>query len=492
MKLTGLTLLAFLAAAASQKLIKVEDPVLSGGILPALEQDGCWTCGSDYDCNKPVCNVDPYTRVGTCGTGSSTIKRGSERLLQQSATCCPKDRNVPTECELRILINLLDLAVSADHKLAAQWLRLSFHDAGTFNQNTGPNGDGCEVGSTVGGANGCLMTNLDFRDQPENGFLDGPILTLKAITLIWEEHPETCLAVSAADMIQFAGLFASWRQVPPAGVTASKLATLKKFEWGRTDELNCDINWCDNLPGFQLGTDATDIAMRCLNSGKEIKKKMMDRNGFTAEEAAALLGAHTIGLTRNSFGSEHSNPWVKNGSDGATKDGPVFDNTFHKFLKDDLRANTITEFVKNLAPFTETFTDWYKDTTMGVNYLDTDIALAFPSPDEKAFPSFHTFTAAFAKDNAAFLTKFFAALEKMSKLGVDAKLATPTACTSCDGDGKGTISTDLLITLISEIGTAEAQAEDELRLKLETEIVKSLRDTSNVLIPVQDLKKAIP
>lgn len=490
--LAGLTLFAFLATANAQQKLSFaqEDP---GGIRPSPEQDGCWTCTSDYDCNKPVCNIG-YNGVGTCGASSSgnPTKRGAERSLQQAAECCPKERNVPTACELNILINLLDLTISADHKLAAQWLRLAFHDAGTFNQNTGPTGDGCEVGGTVGGANGCLMTNADFRDQPENGFLDAPIFTLQSIKMIWEEHPDTCLSISAADIIQFAGLFASLRQVPPAGINASKTATLKKFEWGRTDEPNCDINWCDNLPGFQLGTDATDIAMRCMNSGKEIKKKMMDRNGFTAEEAAALIGAHTIGLTRNSFGSSHSNPWVSNGSDGATKDGPVFDNEFHKFLKNDLRASTVEEFVKNLAPFTETFTDWYKDTKLGLNYLDTDIALAFPSQDKKAYPDFHSFTANFAANNGDFVNKFFAALGKMSKLGVDAKLAAPSACTKCDGDGKGIIPVDLLVTLISAIGTAESEAEDELRKKLETEIVKNLRDTSNILIPESQLKKAIP
>jgi len=395
---------------------------------------------------------------------------------------------VPTECEVDILIRLLDFAISADHKLAAQWLRLSFHDAGTFNQNAGSSADGCEAEATQGGANGCLMTNPDFRDQPENGFLDLPILTLTAIKRVWEEHPDTCLAVSAADMIQFAGLFASWRQVPPAGIDATKLATLKKFEWGRIDETNCDINWCDNLPGFQLGSPANDIAMRCVNSGKEIKTKMMDRNGFTAEEACALIGAHTIGLTRNSFGSDHANPWVKNGSDSATKDGPVFDNAFHQFLKKDLRAKTVQEFVKNLAPFTETFTDWYKDTVDGVNYLDTDIAIAFPSVDKNAYPDFHTFTQTFANDNAMFLAKFFAAMDKMSKLGVDATLTKPTACTSCDSDGKGTIPVGLLVTLVGDIGSAESEAQEVLVKKLDSDALKFLRDKSNIQILRSELK----
>ena len=49
-----------------------------------------------------------------------------------------------------------------------------------------------------------------------------------------------------------------------------------------------------------------------------------------------LIGAHTIGQIRNTFGE--ALPWVFNGDDHATADGPVFDNAFHNFLINDIVA----------------------------------------------------------------------------------------------------------------------------------------------------------
>ena len=105
---------------------------------------------------------------------------------------------------MEILIGLLDLAIAGKHRLAAQSICLAFHDAGTFNQQTGE-----------GGANGCLMTKPDMHEQPENGFLDLPLNTLEAIKNTWEACAETCISISAADMIQFVGHVAAIRQVQP-------------------------------------------------------------------------------------------------------------------------------------------------------------------------------------------------------------------------------------------------------------------------------------
>lgn len=379
---------------------------------------------------------------------------------------------MPTECEVDILINLLDLAVSADHKLAAQWLRLSFHDAGTFKTST-----------NEGGANGCLMTDPDFLFQPENGFLDLPVNTLKAIKHTWEAHADTCIAISNADMIQFAGLFASWRQVPPLGMDNSKNIKLKEFEWGRPDtaEDDCDVAWCDNLPGFRLGTDPNDIPLRCLEAGKEIKVKMMERNGFTAEESAALIGAHTIGLTRNSFGVNLADPWVTNGGDSA----PTFDNAFHDFLINGVTENTAQDFAANTAPFNQDFGDWFRVSSTGLNHLDTDMALAFPTQDPNVHPDFHSFTEAFANNNNLFLRTFFESLKKMGKLGVTQLLSTPTPCTICDGDGE--LTTETLIGLIKDLGAATGEAEDSLNTKQQTDEFRLARESDSVPLTKEDM-----
>ena len=51
-----------------------------------------------------------------------------------------------------ILIDMLESHVLADRKLASQWTRAAFHDAGTF-----------DVNIPEGGANGCLLNDPNMR-----------------------------------------------------------------------------------------------------------------------------------------------------------------------------------------------------------------------------------------------------------------------------------------------------------------------------------------
>lgn len=315
----------------------------------------------------------------------------------------------------------METAIKRDLKLASQWLRLAFHDAGTFNKAT-----------NEGGANGCLINHVPMRDEDENLFLDLPINTLVVIRKNWEQHLMTCIKVSGADMIQFAGFFSSLRQTGASpGLTAAKRVQLKTFEWGRPDQTNCQTRWARNLPGFQLGNDHRGVAFRCLMAGKEIKDKMMDRNGFTAEEATALIGAHTIGLTRNTFGNFLAGPWVTNGADQATANGPVFDNAYFDFLDKKIPMNTAATFQNDVRPFTQPFPDWFRDEPRDINHLDTDLALAFPTQNGATHPDYHVFTKKFSNNNEVFLTTFFTSLGKMGKLGVRVGLSAPGACDTC-------------------------------------------------------------
>ncbi|EJK54709.1 hypothetical protein THAOC_25641, partial [Thalassiosira oceanica] len=112
--------------------------------------------------------------------------------------------------------------------------------------------------------------------------------------------------------------------------------------------------WAGNLPGFDLKNDGNIAGSkgRCAADGGEIKTKMMDRNGFTAEEATVLIGAHTIGHLRHAFSG---NPWVPDGADNATPDGPVFNNKYHDFLINTIVANDASQFAApspGIVPFT--------------------------------------------------------------------------------------------------------------------------------------------
>lgn len=244
----------------------------------------------------------------------------------------------------------------------------------------------------------------------------------------------TCVKVSAADIIQFAGFFSSLRQTGASpGLTTTKRNQLKTFQWGRPDQSSCQTRWARNLPGFQLGNARQGVAFRCLMAGKEVKDKMMDRNGFTAEEATALIGAHTIGLTRNTFGTSLAGPWVSNGADNATPNGPVFDNAFFDFLDKKIPTSTAAQFQNDIRPFTSRFPDWFRDAPRDINHLDTDLALAFPTQNGGIHPDYHSFTVKFSNNNEVFLEAFFRSLGKMSKLGVRVGLSAPGVCDTCTG-----------------------------------------------------------
>jgi len=90
--------------------------------------------------------------------------------------------------------------------------------------------------------------------------------------------------------------------------------------------------------------------------------------------------------------------------------------------------NNANSFAVNVVPFDDPqgiFPSWFRDFSSGIDHLDTDLALAFP-PLNPSHPDFSVFTSSFANNNDLFLDKFFAALEKMGRLGVRAKLSPAT------------------------------------------------------------------
>jgi hypothetical protein len=80
----------------------------------------------------------------------STVNNTSTNL---SSKCpCKDPKIIPDRCEVDILIDMLESHVLADRKLASQWTRAAFHDAGTF-----------DVNIPEGGANGCLLNDPNMR-----------------------------------------------------------------------------------------------------------------------------------------------------------------------------------------------------------------------------------------------------------------------------------------------------------------------------------------
>ncbi len=120
--------------------------------------------------------------------------------------------------------------------------------------------------------------------------------------------------------------------------------------------------------------------------------------------------------------------------------GAIFDNAYHDFLINTIIENDAFSFDINVHPFTDPsgiFPSWFRVMPPGggLDHLDTDIALAFPSLNTSVHPNFHLHSIGFANSNDYFLKMFFVALQKMSKLGVKVELFPATHCelTDCTG-----------------------------------------------------------
>ena len=259
-----------------------------------VTQDLCsLECLVDSDCPMVCSKANDEDTFGTCivGTSASTPQLTSPQLTStqptnpqltspQPTSCeeCITPKIVPNVCEVDILIDMMETSVIGNHELLPQWTRAAFHDAGTYNQETGE-----------GGANGCLLNFLPMRREPENNFFDLPLNTLMTIKDEFNSHRSTCVDISSADILQFAIFFATTRQkdtpeslVSGTSTANAKRATLRNnFLWGRPDEQDCDTLWVENLPNLN-SAEGGPITGRCTAAGAQIKDKMIDRNGFTA------------------------------------------------------------------------------------------------------------------------------------------------------------------------------------------------------------------
>lgn len=388
---------------------------------------------SGGECQRALveeCSVFDHDYCGPCGEARDD--RCFQSVLAFLAVCdatpaptvspTPGCRVVPATCEVAVLEAILDEAISQTPALTAQFLRMGFHDAGTFDSTLG-----------VGGARGCLLTDPVTGAQPENGGLLTPIEMLNEARDLWRQillSQGSCIQPSAADVVQFAARFAALRQTRAQDIVD---AAPNNFMWGRPDAEECLPDWTLNLPGFEHGVPFNDVAGRVTEAGKEIERKMVEGNGFSPREAVALIGAHSLGMTRTSFGPSLAGPWVHSGADDASDNGPVFGNAFFEFIVHEVATGpsgtrSLDDFDSDTSPpFLLDFGTWFQ-TPDGLNYLDTDVALAFDLGT--AVTDFSVFAQEFANDNIVFLEAFFDSLDKMSFLGTPSS-AIPTQPIPC-------------------------------------------------------------
>lgn len=178
-----------------------------------------------------------------------------------------------------------DVLVSGDTVGAV--VRLAFHDAAGFNQNT----------QDDFGIDGCV----DLNNPDNNGLQD-------AIELLNIIHAPWCDVISRADFWVLAGYVA-------VEISAPNGFTLPAFRYGRTTNDNC------------VDADGAVSRLPAASHGmEEIDRVFVTAMGLTRADAVALLGAHTLGRMETA-NSGFNGPWTNNPG--------VFNNEYYDTLVND-------------------------------------------------------------------------------------------------------------------------------------------------------------
>eukprot|EP00035_Acanthoeca_spectabilis_P010521 m.186045 g.186045 ORF g.186045 m.186045 type:complete len:419 (+) comp15046_c0_seq2:172-1428(+) len=196
-------------------------------------------------------------------------------------------------------------------------VRLTFHDAGEIDIRTS---------SDNLGVDGCV----DLGQADNNGLATviGQLDTLRA---------PFCHLISKADFWVLAGKVAVERRATVAGYTVP-------FRFGRTDAADC------NYSGGRLPSAEGGVA--------EITRVFVDQMGLTFRDAAALLGAHTLGRTQTA-NSGYNGPWVP--------DSGVFDNDYYDEIFEPWQKTAVDA----------THTEWRRGDNPTRIMLNADMELAF-------------------------------------------------------------------------------------------------------------------
>jgi hypothetical protein len=246
--------------------------------------------------------------------------------------------------------NEIEREMGGCSSIARLWIRAVFHDAGTFDK-----GDGS------GGADGSLLLSEELA-RPENARL--------SLSAGFFRNFATRRGCTLADTISFSSIVA----IEACG--GPKL----DFEPGRVDAI------IPNKPGMLPSP---------FVSGDDIIRMFVDRMGFTAEEAVALIGGgHTVAKL-NSRIVDGSNRVISEpgGLDGTPE---RFDNKFFK----ELVSNPGSLFPGNAR---------------------------IPADSNMAnHPVLKVIVRKFANSNGDFFKAFKSAFEKMIKFGIKKRTLHPT------------------------------------------------------------------
>ncbi|KAI8800111.1 heme peroxidase [Cladochytrium replicatum] len=246
------------------------------------------------------------------------------------------------------------LAILKEKNCHPIFVRLAWHEAGTYDVNT-----------KTGGARGLMRFNVGTSTYGANvglGIARGLLEPVK------EKHP----SITYADLWTLAGVVAIEYGLQRAGNTTAKPV----WRAGRIDADESATTPDGRLP------DAT--------KGADHLRNIFYRMGLSDKDIVALSGAHTLGRMHPDR-SGFEGPWVL--------DPLAFDNTFFvDLLKSDYW--TLGQASTGNAQY------WSPDKTAMVN---TDMVLAKD-------PAFRVYVEKYAASNDAFVADFFESYQKLLEL----------------------------------------------------------------------------
>eukprot|EP00761_Pharyngomonas_kirbyi_P010152 gb/GECH01010170.1/.p1 GENE.gb/GECH01010170.1/~~gb/GECH01010170.1/.p1 ORF type:complete len:269 (+),score=80.40 gb/GECH01010170.1/:1-807(+) len=241
-------------------------------------------------------------------------------------------------------------------------VRLSWHDAGTYDKN-----------KQVGGPHGTVRCPAELGTPPNAGLE----VAVELLQPIKDKHPD----ISYADFYSL------------AAVTAIKHMDGPAIQWhpGRSDNpeekaMQSDMYLPDGAQGSQHLRD------------------VFYRMGFDDQEIVALSGAHTLGRCRKE----------RSGFDGFWTHHPfTFNNEYFKLLlEEDWKKTSVKD----------TGNEQFQDKTEGDDFimmLPSDMALREDS-------QFRKYVDRYAQSEETFFKDFAAAFQKLQQLGWEGKLQSET------------------------------------------------------------------
>ncbi len=276
-------------------------------------------------------------------------------------------------------------------------MRVVFHDAGEA--------DVTNPADTMG-PDGCLSSDTDHA-----GLVEATSLVYTTIEPLWQKY---CNWISRAD---FWVLFAQMviKKAEPTNYIGFN------FQYGRKDAASCEAG-ADRMPDASRGM-------------YDINAAFVTRMGLTLDDAAILIGAHTLGHVHPQYSGYGFPDIPGNLTNNAWDTTPhIFDNEFYRSL---LTVNWYNMVAPNWHA------QWFRHNEPTI-MLNSDIVLAFDanvyngtgilgqicgpfgltynsgfgcSPASPLMPPTCNLSCQLANDLCFFLDKFSASFEKMTNIG---------------------------------------------------------------------------